>query len=520
MLRSGVAITYNGELYNVEELRSSLFDLGHRILSRSDTELVLISYLEWGKQCLSRLEGMFSFAIWDSDRNELFLARDRFGEKPLYYARFEETLFFASEISALVSISNIDPNIDRDSIDHFLARMYVPPWRSIYSNISQIPPSHYAIFRNGHLEIEKYYNFEKEAEFEHYEGAKSELRELLKSSVRDRIRNSDVEVALFLSGGVDSSLVCALSSEVAESRLKAFTVDYGGAASEAQYARHVSDLFSLELIECSLGVPTIEDLDLTLKTIGEPHADSSNIAQLMVSRCASQYVKVVLSGDGADELFLGYPWHERALKRMPQHRLQMRLSEVCVFDDLHRQRLWGRLRTRSDQHVPEVLAESQLQGIDRLTFFDLFSHLPGQILTKVDRLSMRYGLEVRAPFLDSRIASFAFGLPIGVKRLEGTGKIILRDILSDLTDHSFAWRPKQGFGAPHRVWLRTASFQDKMYQCLGSGAAIRSIFDPIEVDKVIQEHRVANDDDFRSDQRIWSLLCLERWLSEVHSDYR
>jgi asparagine synthase (glutamine-hydrolysing) len=310
MIDDTLAIVLNGEIYNYRELRDQLEKLGHFFKTNSDTEVVLKAFKQWGYTTPSRLDGMFSFIIWDNRNEELFIARDRLGKKPLFYYLEEDQILIASEIKSLLASGVIKPTVDYGAIDHYLKRMYIPPNQSVYSNIFQLPPGHYGIYENSKLVISKYWSLPDYEKISiSYREAKEEVHRLLIKAVEKRVVTSDVRVGAFLSGGVDSSLTTILAAKILGEDLNTFSIDYMGEYSELKYAQEISSGLMGSHYYVSLGESNLETLDEAIMYFDEPHADTSDIAQSLVSKLASEKVKVVISGDGSDEIFYGYKWH-------------------------------------------------------------------------------------------------------------------------------------------------------------------------------------------------------------------
>jgi asparagine synthase (glutamine-hydrolysing) len=517
-----LAIIFNGEIYNYRELRIQLEKEGYHFRTQSDTEVILKTYSMWGKDCPKYLDGMFVFAIWDGEKKELFIARDRLGKKPLYYFFDGTTILLASEIKSLLASGALVPDVDYNSIDNYLRVMYIPPWKSVYKNVYQVPPAHYGIFKNGKLSLSRYWMlFHKTIDIS-YEDAKSEVRRLLNVAIKKRIASSDVELGSFLSGGIDSSLVTLIAASKLNYPLKVFSIGFDG-YDELPFAKRVCEKiggkhFIIHINEC-----LTHELDKVIAYFDEPHADTSDFPQHLISRLAAQEVKVVLSGDGADELFLGYKWHvQRKNKNYKQDQgissklspdlFYDRLHSICAFPSSDRASLWNFSGAVNDDIVMEDVYKNTYNFIDNVTIFDLTSHLPGQILAKVDRASMMHGLEVRSPFLDTALIEFVFNLPYKYKVHNGEQKYILKDILAEYMPDDFVYRRKQGFGAPIEKWLNKPTMKKYVYAKLGSDARIRSIFSSENIDKYLRNFYANEHKHERSAQRLWVLLCLERWM--------
>src|SRR6266481_2253701 len=303
-------IVCNGEIYNYKELRADLERKGHVFSTHSDIEIILKCYAEYGKECVMHLDGMFAFVLWDKKKGSAFIGRDRLGKKPLYYTIVNDTFYFASELNALRALG-IARSIDRKVLDNYLALMYVPPWKSIYKGIKQVPPAHCGVYENGTLTLSQYWNMPHSPISLSYSDAKEEVRRLLSEAVKKRMLASDVEVGALLSGGVDSTFISLLAQEELSHPLKTFALGYGTHRSELPYAAEAASAIGSEHFTLDAPNASPEALEETIAYFDEPHGDSSDFPQQLISGLAASKVKVALSGDGADELFMGYGWYSR-----------------------------------------------------------------------------------------------------------------------------------------------------------------------------------------------------------------
>ncbi|MGZ8830696.1 MAG: asparagine synthase (glutamine-hydrolyzing) [Thermoanaerobaculia bacterium] len=536
-------ITFNGEIYNYRELREELVSRGHPFRTQSDTEVLLRGFAEWGTGLLDRLRGMFAFAIWDSVEQRLFAARDLFGEKPLYYATTPGgLLLLASEIKAITASQLLKTSIDPVSVDAYLAFGYVPPDRTIHRQVQTLPPGHYLVWQNGQAAVSAYWRPRLETRGISLQEAAEELRRLLRRAV-ERQMIADVPVGAFLSGGLDSSTIVALMQEHSALPVKTFSVGFGSNINELPYAREVADRYGTEHHEIDLGEPDVATLIQRMSLVyDEPFADSSNIPTYLLSEYARRWVKVVLSGDGGDELFGGYWWYApllraeqiampllqwmvlRIVSRLQRHRnravvarsyaarLAARWSDpwtrdvMCqsVIQESDRRRLWAGRDV--DPFVPGdyYRPSDDSAGLNRAFHFDLTSYLPGDILLKVDRAAMAHGLETRAPFLDRDLVEFALSLPSDLKVSADDTKIVLKEACRQYWPQSLWRRPKQGFGAPVAQWLQRADMQPLLNRVFGRGSHLRSLLPGL--DESTRHER---------NYRTWFLLTLGLWL-EAH----
>lgn len=521
-----MAITFNGEIYNYRELKKDLESKGYTFSTNSDTEVILKSYQEYGDECPKHLDGMFAFAIWDNEKNRLFMARDRFGKKPLYYAYDDKNnLIFASEIKALFESDKIKGVVDYKALDNYLTLMYIPPWKTIYKNIHVIPPASFAVFKDENLDIQTYWRLEKKSISLSYEDAKEEARRLLTTSVEKRMI-ADVEIGSFLSGGVDSTLVTALAQAFSKTPIKTFSVGYQGYINELPFAAEAAQTIGTEHCTLQARDDMVQELKNTIEYFDEPHADSSDFPQHLVSKLTRTKVKVALSGDGADELFLGYGWYMRHKNLSYRAHFKEKvfmspfvgyLNAVQVFTPAERRKLWKDCSHINNDFIPDEVVDSKLSSAEKINLFDLTTYLPGQLLTKVDRMGMMNSLEVRSPFLDHHLAEFVYNLPDDFKTDNSIFKRILKDILSETMSHEFVHRRKQGFGAPVKKWLREKAFKKEIYTKLYvPHADIYAILDEQFVKMMIDDFYLNNND--RYHYKIWVLYCLELWFNS-HKQY-
>jgi asparagine synthase (glutamine-hydrolysing) len=533
-------IAYNGELYNFHELRSELEQSGRTFHTRSDTEVVIAAYDEWGKGCFERFRGMYSFVIWDSREQVLFAARDLFGEKPLYYASGSDgSLVVASEIRAILAAPHIDRSLDLSSMDAFLTFGYVPPDRTIYRHIATLPPAHHLEWRAGQVKVERYWRPRLGGRQISMEDAAEEVRHLIARAVK-RQMIADVPVGAFLSGGLDSSTIVALMQEHSRIPIKTFSVGFGSLINELPYAKAVADRYRTEHHELYLETLDVAELVERMSSVyDEPFADTSHIPTFLISEFARRHVKVVLSGDGGDELFGGYPWHSflATAEHMPRSlalwivvRIASKLlrdrkaglfrrsvalgyaarwpdpwrsamQSHVVISARQRETLWGRAIAAAPASF--YRPDDELKGIDRGLFFDLTHYLPGDILVKVDRASMAHGLETRAPFLDRDLAEFALSLPSSLKVGDTRGKLVLRAACERYWPDELHNRGKQGFGSPIDDWMRRPAVVSLTQRVTGPKSKLRELLHG-PIDKVLSG----------GGYRAWTLLTLGTWLEQ------
>lgn len=552
-----VGIVFNGEVYNFQELRRRLASSGHMFRSRSDTEVVLHLYEEKGEKCVEDLDGMFAFAIWDVRRHCLFLARDRAGKKPLYYARTSEAFVFGSEIKALLRHPAVSADLSVDALPHYFAFGYPPRGRTFYRQIEQLPPAHtLTIDRGGAVEVKRYWDLvfrsdKKRLTLSEAE-ATAEVRQLVTQAVEKRLV-SDVPLGAFLSGGLDSSIVVGVMSRLLGKPVKTFSLGFAGDPEfdETRYARTVANHFHTEHTEFIVEPKAIDLVDRLVRHHDGPFGDSSAIPTFIVAQLTRQHVTVALNGDGGDELFAGYlrfcgclladrlnPALCRlcrlALGALPEPRnyhnwlrraqrffaaasspLLDRLRRwIAVFDEdlgsVLRPEVFPTLSGETIAYPADLLARSaSYSALSRILYVNFMTYLPEDLLVKMDRCTMAHGLEGRSPFLDHRLAEYAAGLPDPLKLRGGTTKYVLRKAFADLLPRDILHRDKKGFGVPLGAWFR-GELQDYLHDLLLSpGTLARDYVQIPYVARLMQEHREGIRD---HGHRLWALLAFEVWL--------
>jgi asparagine synthase (glutamine-hydrolysing) len=520
-------IVFNGEIYNYRELRASL--RGHPFRTQSDTEVILHLYEEKGADAVRELDGMFAFAIFDPARGTIFAARDRLGKKPFVYRHDGARFQFASELAALDG----PRTIDRTALEHYLAFAYVPAPLTIYEGVRKLPPGHTLTFDGRSVRTERYWEPVLAPAEGGAEDYAAQVRDALGRAVRKRLV-ADVPVGAFLSGGLDSSIVAGLMSGFQPSRT--FSISFREERfNEIAYAREAAARFRTEHREFEVTADAVAVLPLLVERFGEPFGDASAVPTYYVSRETSKHVKVALSGDGGDELFLGYrrydaiarmaslkrwpapmlaagavalkPWRtnygERvrrmfAMSRAPLGDLYADL--VSVFTPPMRKALG--LGARVEDFVAGPFSRRSGDPAAAAGFADLETYLPNDILAKVDIASMANGLEVRCPFLDREVVDLALRMPAELRR----GKGVLRRAFRDLLPPSILERGKMGFGVPLTQWLR-GSLRPLLEDALSTLAA-RGLLEPGEIRRLLAEH-LSGAADHRD--RLWLLLVLELW---------
>jgi len=550
-----VWITFNGEIYNFQELRKELEEQGHSFRTHSDTEAIIHAYEEYGRGCLEKLRGMFAFAIWDVRSRTLFLARDRVGKKPLFYFHGADRFLFASEIKALLTDSTIPRQPDPIAIDHFLALGYVPGPRTAFLGIRKLPPAHWLEVRNGQVETGRYWKLRYTPKRKiSMEDAISELHWRLAEAVRLRLV-SDVPLGAFLSGGVDSSAVVIHMAEAMNRPVRTFSVGFGDATfDERLFARQVAERYGTDHTELVVESPVTDILTRLVWHYDEPFGDSSAVPSYAIAELTRQYVTVVLNGDGADETFAGYDWYKmdrwiqrgeiaplklrqcfaKLMKRFPLNGNKTgplwkiaRLAEVLALPSSRRYAQWiehfgpearrqmytGAFAETVKHSDPDTLfasafAQSDAKDwLDTMLDADVSLYLADDLLVKMDRATMSHSLEARSPFLDHVLMEFVASLPVAFKQAWGQKKRILKAALRRRVPDALLDRPKMGFSVPLAEWFRS-DLRDMVHDVLLSvRAAERGYFDRPEVTKLLDDHSSGID----HGTRLWDLLMLELW---------
>lgn len=517
-----LTITFNGEIYNYRELKKELENRGHIFSTNSDTEVILKSYIEYGANCLEKFEGMFAFAIWDEEKKQIFIARDRFGKKPFYYAFDDENFIFASEIKALFSLGKIKGEIDFEAIDNFMRLLYIPPYKTIYKNIHTLKPAHYSIIKNiNKIETYNYWKLEKKEINVSYDEAKEKIENLLEKSVKKRML-ADVEVGSMLSGGIDSTLISYLAQQQTSKKLKTFSVGFENFINELPFAKEAADKIKSDHNELLMSVNIANELKKVCEYLDEPNADAAIIPTYLISKLAREKnTKVLLSGDGADELFLGYGWYIKHWNIGLKHKIenfnlfpkQFRdyLENVTYINKKERKQLWENKKFSNSDIITDYSNKEKITDLNKINLYDLNMYLPGDLLSKIDRASMMTSVETRAPFLDKELVEYVYNIPVQYKTDKKNGKIILKDILEEIMPKEFVHRRKQGFGPPINNWLEKKEMKELIHNSfIKNEADIYSFLNKKYVQKFINKFYEKREEKYG--MKIWILLCLELWF--------
>ena len=557
-------IVFNGEIYNFESLRKELIGKGHVFKTNTDTEVILHHYEEYGEKCIRDLVGMFSFVIWDRRQQRIFAARDRLGQKPLYYHMSKEHFSFASELNSLMIDPRIENDISPTAIHHYLSLQYIPDPLSIYKGVHKIRPAHYLTLHVGsniHPTQKRYWDISYLPKLEiHREEAKEEIRRLLTQSVKRRLM-SEVPVGAFLSGGVDSSVVVGLMASLTSKPIQTFSVGFENEQfNELPYAKLVSEKWKTEHHEYVITPESVGDIIPKIsQAFGEPFADSSAYQTYHLSKFSRNHVTVALNGDGGDEIFAGYmrywldkyvagyahlpkivtqnviPWFLRPLKESTGVAIEKnwimglkRMEQVARISPKASIIRWGSFFDESMKRmIYNDLALSEIEGLDttkilsddfdhadasstleKTLYVDTFNYLSGNNLVKADRMTMIHSLEGRSPLIDHELIEFVAKLPVEWKLKQRRTKLLLKESFPDLLPNTIVNRPKRGFAAPFGEWLKDELLSLVHDMLLSHNAFVNNYFKRSKIVDLVEEHKRGF---VNHEKRIWALLILEFW---------
>ncbi len=511
-----VQIVFNGEIYNYKELIPAL-EKKHSFRSTSDTEVLIHGYEEWGPDgLLKRLKGMFAFAIWDSNKKRLFIARDRIGIKPLYYAITNNNLVFASEMKSILELPDFKRQINPDSLNSYLTYRFITSDNTILKGIKKLLPGNYILFRKGKLEIKKYWDIEFKIEQKSEDYFVKKLKNILEGCVESHLM-SEVPLGAFLSGGLDSSLVVAINSKLRKDPVKTFTVGFGHETDEFRHAKKVAEHLKtdhheliLEYDEMTKALPDI------IRFMDEPNSDMTMVPLYFLSQFSRKKVTVVNTGEGADELFSGYQ-HFRV--GSPSFNLVPDMIKRNVyslyyspFKSWDRKSLFTKL-PKEDKSLDKYLVSSEPKDfLNRILLFDIKNELPNWQLTRVDRMSMAHAQEARVPFLDKDIVEFSASIPVNLKLKNLDGKYILKKVAKDYLPKDIIERKKQGFTTPRNEWIRK-DLKDFAFDLLSKeNVNSRKLFNYNYIEKLKNKVDSTDDKPFRPySYRLMILAFFEMW---------
>lgn len=546
------AIVFNGEIYNYLQVKSELEGLGHRFKTKSDTEVILLAYRHWGERCVEKLNGMFAFAIWDQRKKELFLARDRMGEKPLYYAFCKGLLIFASEIKALLASGLLKAEMEYCVLDSFLTLGYVPASKTMFKGIFKLLPGYsLSMGMDGEPRTRCYWNFEamEERAQPSFLEAVDQLDHMLANTVKMRMM-SEVPLGVFLSGGLDSSSIVAMMSKVATQRVKTFSVGFReiDGVSELGFARKVADKFETEHHEFLLDPQDFFDFIPTLvETSEEPLVETAAIPLYKISRIAKEFATVLLSGEGGDEVFAGYGLYRRMLSMEKVGALGKAvgfLPNVLAPGDKRKKYLdWLAMplseryrgtsadltdRIKTEFYSPEFLEYcrntnyteqifrnyfndiAQQDPLRRMQYVDSKTWLADDLLLKADKMTMASAVELRVPFLDHEVVEFGARLPLSYKINGGNGKYILKKLMERYLPMDIVYRPKMGFSMPTRKWFGSDLITQARETLLSDTILGTGFFRKDYIESILLRQENGKEDYSR---RIFSLVVLYHWLN-------
>lgn len=549
-----VVVVFNGEIYNYPEIRKQLEQKGYLFRTKSDTEVLLYLYIEKGIDCLQQLNGDFAFAIYDKRHETIFIARDRFGVKPLYYTFLNNTLYFSSELKGLLPLLDFVPGMNKDAFLFYLQLNYIPAPLSIYENIFKLKPGHFILLKRNEFEVKTYYSISENVNEDISEAQAIEtLRQLLAESVKKRLI-SDVPIGCFLSGGLDSSITTALAKEF-KPDIETFTISFKNhsffdeSSDAEQVSKHLNTRHHTIPIEENDMLQLVPEI---LQYLDEPFADSSAIAMSALAQYTKKNITVALSGDGADELFGGYYKHyahalafkhypyrflwyptSAVLNILPQSRnnhILNKIRQVNKFSDglkyNHKQRYWHWATTFHSKDINKILIKKQkwpdysiflrtdASNMHGVLLNDMHLVLPNDMLLKTDSMSMMHSLEVRVPMLDHELVNFVSSLPIKYKIQTNNRKIILKKAFNHLLPQNIINKPKHGFEVPLQQWLKTSLAPYLFEYTEKTFLEKQQIFNYEDIKKLI--HRLHSVHSSDSAIHLWNLMVFQNWWKKTY----
>ncbi len=549
-----VWIVFNGEIYNFQELRNELIHKGHQFKTKTDTEVIVHLYEEYGNDCVQKLRGMFGFTIWDARNRKIFCARDRFGIKPFFYLLDNERFLFGSELKVITQADNVSLDIDPYAMDSYLSYGYITEDRSIYKQVKKLKPGHSLEFypESGQFNISKYWQINFQPDYsKSEEDWVEEINHVLSESVKMRMI-SDVPLGAFLSGGIDSSSVVALMAQHSNQPIKTFSIGFKEAQfNELQYAREVAKKYNTDHYEQIVEPESIGLLPKLVDAYDEPFADSSAIPTYYVCKFAREHVTVALSGDGGDELFAGYRSYPKLnninnynltphafnkffwgtlYKTLPasvkgkgityflSHPRQVVAAYFSIITRperalLYKGDVWDQIKQSPAENVKVNLIKSfeSKDFLSRMQQLDMSTYLPDDILTKVDRVSMYNSLEVRVPILDHVFAELSFRIPSDLKLKGQSKKYLLKKAMAPHLPESVISHKKQGFGIPLKMWFKD-DLKSYIYDRFNAdNTFVNEYLNKGYINKILNDHNNGMRD---MNYKIWSILFMDAWLEQ------
>lgn len=551
-----ISLVFNGEIYNFKDLKKELAD--YSFISTCDTEIIIASYLKWGIHCVNKLQGMFAIALYDRELDTLYLVRDRIGKKPLYYYKENEGIIFASELKPIMEVPDFNAEINDAVIGQYLFQLYINAPNTIFKDVYKVQPGEILEFHLGEIKTRKYwdisevYSEKKQELITDYTECKKQLKEALLEATRKRMI-ADVPLGAFLSGGYDSSLITAMAQSISEESVKTFSIGFNEEGyNEAVYAKKVAEYLGTQHTEMYIDesdmLAMVSDLP---KYYDEPFADSSQIATMLVSKLARQDVTVTLSGDGGDEFFCGYNIYKNVEQAQQLDVLGGLTYHAANLPGMKQLRVIDKLpfkvqvvaRNRNSLTKTQISGFSYIRAVRELLLspginerfeiedryneknwqirrmlVDMDTYLPGDILCKVDRASMKYSLECRCPILDTDVMELSFRIPHEYKYDHGIKKKILKDIAYDYIPKELLDRPKVGFGVPIDKWLRGSLRTELLDYCDEKFLKRQGIFKPEKTRAFINNYLQTGDKGRGTGENyskiVWSYFALQQWYAK------
>jgi asparagine synthase (glutamine-hydrolysing) len=535
-----IQIIFNGEIYNFRELREDLEEKGHRFYTNTDTEVIVHAYEEYDRDCVNKFNGMFAFAIWDSNKRKLCLARDRLGIKPLYYCLSGDKFIFASELKALLEWDEVERNVNLNALNEYFTFGHVPSNRTMIKNIYKLLPGHILIFKNNEINVARYWDLKESITDNSESYYISKLRELLRESVKMRLM-SDVPLGVYLSGGIDSSCIVALMREMRDD-IKTFSVGFGSEGeSEVGYARLVSEYFGTDHYEVNVDENDLKILPEMVWHLDEPIADAATLPTYVISRFAKKGVSVVLAGEGGDELFAGYDNYKIMMfghnfSKIIPNFLKPKMSNVSkhfseysnikrVFDMMRAkdeyERYSGVISLLNEnelaklgfkkENISNIYFPNNMKLLNKLLYFGIKTWLPNDFFMKADKMTMAHAIEERVPLLDHNIAEFSFTLPTNLKLRGITGKYIFKKAMVGILPKRIIYRRKHGYNAPMDYWFKH-TLKGVLEQLLDESS--HNLYNKKYALNLLKDFQKSGKNynmNFYNASKLWSILVFEMW---------
>ena len=545
-----IVVVFNGEIYNFKEIRSNLMKKGYIFNTKSDTEVIIHAYLEYGEKCVEHFRGMFGIALYDKRINKLYLIRDRLGIKPIYYYQDKNNFIFSSEIKPILSTLKNKPDVNSSALDFYMSVGYVPGEETLFQDIKKLKPGHILSLENETVTINEYWDLKNTPESKiSFPDALNEFENIAMESIELRLR-SDVPLGAFLSGGLDSSVIVALMNKVSSNQVKTFSVGYKDEpdANELGYAKIVANKFKTEHHEFILEpLDFFNSLDLLLEHTEEPIVESAAVALYQLSKLAKEHVTVILSGEGGDEILAGYPLHQLSPKINATHNVVKFLPQYIknkIASNIDNEKIlkywdWVNLpldtryqsisndvtsgikekmyssenhlnrNTKTIEHYNNLFQKmSNGTNLRKMTYSDIKSWLPDDLLVKADKMTMAASLELRVPLLDHKLVEYCTALPDNYKLNGKQGKYLLKKFAEKYLPDEIIYRKKKGFPVPIAAWFRGELYEKICEILLDSKTLARGYFKPEYIESILKKHKNGSQDLSR---RIFSLLNLELW---------